>query len=311
MVFETLELLSKQKRPKGDGAKEKGLHLVMDDPVVVLDSSILGERGNIDLKQDEKEIQRRITMTVFISFSLNLQNNSRQNSILRLYDSSMGVISSNLTSDNKDRSFLLTYVLVMISSLSRCSISPEGQFTIGNVNNTSVLHGSVDTRSSTALEEKSSISTVVGESSSEVSLHSPELVTESSKPSVSEAGSEQQESKSESEAGAEQLEPISDGELPEMDIPDQASPIASRNSNQTSDQRKDRSHDLWRLEDPYDASGNHPQPYVRGKVLLDKKDVKKKNELNRAKNQLAGPVDYSNPEDLFFCVSPSELEVFR
>ena len=310
MVFETLELLSKQKRPKGDGAKEKGLHLVMDDPVVVLDSSILGERGNIDLKQDEKEIQRRITMTVFISFSLNLQNNSRQYSILRLYDSSMGVISSNLTSDNKDRSFLLTYVLVMISSLSRCSISPEGQFTIGNVNNTSVLHGSVDTRPSTTLEEKSSISTVVGESSSEVSLHSPELVTESSKPSVSEAGSEQ-ESKSESEAGAEQLEPISDGELPEMDIPDQASPIASRNSNQTSDHRKDRSHDLWRLEDPYDASGNHPQPYVRGKVLLDKKDVKKKNELNWAKNQLAGPVDYSNPEDLFFCVSPSELEVFR
>ena len=86
------------------------------------------------------------------------------------------------------------------------------------MNNTSVLHGSVDTRPSTTLEEKSSISTVVGESSSEVSLHSPELVTESSKPSVSEAGSEQ-ESKSESEAGAEQLEPISDGELPEMDIP--------------------------------------------------------------------------------------------
>ena len=69
LVFETLELLSKQKRPKGDGTKEKGLHLVMDDPVVVLDSSILGERGNIDLKQDEKEMQRRITMTVFITFS--------------------------------------------------------------------------------------------------------------------------------------------------------------------------------------------------------------------------------------------------
>lgn len=43
-------MLSKQKRPKGDGAKEKGLHLVMDDPVVVLDSSILGERGNIELE---------------------------------------------------------------------------------------------------------------------------------------------------------------------------------------------------------------------------------------------------------------------
>lgn len=68
LVFETLELLSKQKRPKGDGAKDKGLHLVMDDPVVVLDSSIFGERGNIDLKRDEKEMQRRMTVTVFFFF---------------------------------------------------------------------------------------------------------------------------------------------------------------------------------------------------------------------------------------------------
>ena len=225
----------------------------------------------------------------------------------------MGVISSNLTNDNKDRSFLLICTLVLTFSLSRCSISPEGQFTIGNVNNTSILHSSVDTRPSTALEEKSSISTVVGESSSEVSLRSSESVSESPKPSsTSEAGSEQQESRSESaEAGAKQLEPLSDGELPEMDIPDQASPISSNSSKQTTENRKDRSHDLWRLEDPYDASGNRPQPYVRGKVLLDKKDVKKKNELNRTKNQSAGPVDYSNSEDLFFCVSPSELEVFR
>lgn len=51
LVFETLELLSKQRKAKGENTKEKGLvHQVMDDPVVVLDSSIFGERSIIDLK---------------------------------------------------------------------------------------------------------------------------------------------------------------------------------------------------------------------------------------------------------------------
>ena len=69
LVFETLDLLSKQKKSKGEGSKEKALaHMVIDDPVVVLDSSIFGERGNIDLKTDEREAQRRSALTVFFSF---------------------------------------------------------------------------------------------------------------------------------------------------------------------------------------------------------------------------------------------------
>ena len=65
LVFETLELLSKQR-------KEKGLvHQVMDDPVVVLDSSIFGERSIIDLKPDDKEMQRRTAMNVWILLPLN------------------------------------------------------------------------------------------------------------------------------------------------------------------------------------------------------------------------------------------------
>lgn len=71
LVFETLELLSKQKKPKNEGSKEKALaHLVIDDPVVVLDSSIFGEHGSIDLKADEKEAQRRAAMTVFFSIQI-------------------------------------------------------------------------------------------------------------------------------------------------------------------------------------------------------------------------------------------------
>lgn len=75
LVYETLDLLSKQKKQKGEASKEKGglkersvsvglVHLVMDDPVIVLDNSILGERTNIDMKNDNKEAQRRAMAAV-------------------------------------------------------------------------------------------------------------------------------------------------------------------------------------------------------------------------------------------------------
>ena len=40
----------------------------MDDPVIVLDNSILGERTNIDMKEDEKDAQRRALLAVRSSF---------------------------------------------------------------------------------------------------------------------------------------------------------------------------------------------------------------------------------------------------
>ena len=47
---------------------EANNRILLDDPVMVIDSSILDKRGNIDLKPDEKELQRRIAMTVeFVS----------------------------------------------------------------------------------------------------------------------------------------------------------------------------------------------------------------------------------------------------
>ena len=41
---------------------------MMDDPVIVLDNSILGERTNIDMKKDEKDAQRRALLAVRPSF---------------------------------------------------------------------------------------------------------------------------------------------------------------------------------------------------------------------------------------------------
>lgn len=232
----------------------------------------------------------------------------------------MGVISSNLTSDNKDRSFLFVWTILLTHSLSRCSISPEGQFTIGNVNNNSVLQtsGSVGTRPSTALEDKSSLSTVPGESPTEVSLApsdpAPTPSESSSNPPDSSSNPPDLSSNPEPSLNpSESSEPLSDGELPEMDMPENESPIRRSSRGRSNDNAKetDKNNDVWRLEDPYDASGNHPQPYSRGRVLLDKRDVKKKNELNKNTNHTMGTIDYSNPADLLFCVSSADLDVFK
>lgn len=75
LVFETLDLLSKQKKQKRESSKDKGsfcflsltlglAHLIIDDPVVVLDDSIFGEKEQIDLKSNEKEKQRRNALSV-------------------------------------------------------------------------------------------------------------------------------------------------------------------------------------------------------------------------------------------------------
>lgn len=42
----------------------------MDDPVIVLENSILGERTNIDMKKDEKDAQRRALLAVYHPFSI-------------------------------------------------------------------------------------------------------------------------------------------------------------------------------------------------------------------------------------------------
>lgn len=117
LVFETLDLLSKQKKQKREGSKDKGSfsffsvtlglgHLVIDDPVVVLDDSIFGERESIDLKSNEKENQRRSALSVNLLFFYPIQNDHNRYSFLRLYESNMGLISSSLTTDSKDKSFL-------------------------------------------------------------------------------------------------------------------------------------------------------------------------------------------------------------
>ena len=84
--------------------------MIIDDPVVVLDDSIFGEKEQIDLKSNEKEKQRRNALSVDLLVFFLIQNDHNRYSFLRLYESNMGLISSSLTTDSKDKSFLYAFL---------------------------------------------------------------------------------------------------------------------------------------------------------------------------------------------------------
>ena len=102
------------------------------------------------------------------------------------------------------------------------------------------------------------------------------------------------------------------GELPEMDIADAPSiadvPSKPRRSRGSLAPAHD---DTWRLEDPYDDGGNRPHPYSRGKVFLDREDVKRKNSAVRQRKQTSPAGEWSSPAELYFTVGVSALEVFK
>lgn len=207
----------------------------------------------------------------------------------------MGVISNNLTSDNSDKSFLLRFSFHFMLSLSRCSISPTGQFTIGTVN-----------KSFSSQTPRKSVSRVT-ESPLPAEAVSHSIIGDlpSNAPSVIPA-----------EVPSPTLSPslVSDdsGELPEMDIADAPSisepPSKPRRSRGSLAPARD---ETWQLEDPYDDGGNRPHPYSRGKVFLDREDVKKKNSAVHHRKQSSPAGEWSSPAELYFTVGVSELEVFR
>lgn len=207
----------------------------------------------------------------------------------------MGVISNNLTSDNSDKSFLSIFSFHFTHSLSRCSISPTGQFTIGTVNKSfspQTPHKDVSHTAESSLPAEST-------------SHSPIGDLPSNAPSVSPA-------EVPSPALSPSLVSEDSGELPEMDIADAPSiadvPSKPRRSRGSLAPAHD---DTWRLEDPYDDGGNRPHPYSRGKVFLDREDVKRKNSAVRQRKQTSPAGEWSSPAELYFTVGVSALEVFK
>ena len=69
--------------------------------------------------------------------------------------------------------------------------------------------------------------------------------------------------------------------------------------------------DIWHMEDPYDATGNRPIQYTRGKVLLDKEEVRRRNEQGSRRNGAETSDLFCRPADMLFVIPSSELNVFK
>lgn len=225
--------------------------------------------------------------------------------------------------------------------MSRCSISPSGQFTIGKVTRTAkaptisrTTHdpeefstivtestpfengfanananaNATATANATSFTSHSEVSVILGDNDHSVlsdkggANDTPNDVVNPTTTSSGQTG-ELATTFSTENAGDQG---DSDYDPGDMDLPDQ-----DPSPHDHTPPARSAQHDLWRMEDPYDASGNRPIPYSRGKVLLDKQEVRRRNEQNGRRSRQTEVDSFLRPADLLFVVKPSELGVFR
>ena len=175
-------------------------------------------------------------------------------------------------------------------SVSRCSISPSGQFTIGNLN-----ADAPSTRSSyrpSHAEEKPAAASSQQAVPSQERLH-PTEVQQASLLSAESTVVEEKESVFLSDDGGD-FGPDDGGE---------PAPVEE-------EEEEVKKNDPWHLEDVYDGSQNRVAPYSRGNVLMDKKQVTKQNELTKKRSQLHRAVDEEQEKSLFFHIGAAEFDVF-
>ena len=205
----------------------------------------------------------------------------------------MGVISNNITSDNSDKSFLCSSRSFMMPSVSRCSISPSGQFTIGNLN-----PDAPSLRPSHA-EEKS----VVPSSKPSESMSAPS--EPNSAPSNAAHPSAEKTASEESTVVEEKESVVLSDDGGDMGFDDGYEPAPVEE-----EEEEVKENDPWHLEDVYDGSQNRVAPYARGSVLMDKKKVAKQNELAKKSGRLRQATAVEEERSLFFRVGAAEFDVF-
>ena len=204
----------------------------------------------------------------------------------------MGVISNNITSDNSDKSFLCCSRSSMMPSVSRCSISPSGQFTIGNLNPDAPF-----LRPSHA-EEKSVVPSSKSSESNSAPSESQPAPSNAAHPSAEKAASE------ESTVVEEKESVVLSDDGGDMGFDDGYEPAPVEEEEEV------KENDPWHLEDVYDGSQNRVAPYARGSVLMDKKKVAKQNELAKKSGRLRQATAVEEERSLFFRVGAAEFDVF-
>ena len=211
----------------------------------------------------------------------------------------MGVISNNITSDNSDKSFLCRSRSSVMPSVSRCSISPSGQFTIGNLN-----PDAPSLRPSHA-EEKSVVPSSKPAAPSSKSSESNSAPSEpNSAPSNAAHPSAEKAASEESTVVEEKESVVLSDDGGDMGFDDGYEPAPVEEEEEV------KENDPWHLEDVYDGSQNRVAPYARGSVLMDKKKVAKQNELAKKSGRLRQATAVEEERSLFFRVGAAEFDVF-
>lgn len=198
--------------------------------------------------------------------------------------------------------FCICYMFLSYS-LSRCSVAPTGQFTIGRASNTSLLLPSSHL-ASVMHNPTEPPSIVEGNANNQSSLFDDDLQppveqqhpTESIPPPPPAASIEP------SKVAESRVYDDNDGdfEMPDME-PD-------------SEPHQEPKHidSVWKLVDPFDEKSNQSIPYSRGNVIMKKETVLKKLEgyqrlsSNTNKTQVKGDTD-----ELLYDYPKEELYVFK
>lgn len=219
----------------------------------------------------------------------------------------MGIINSNINKDSKDRSFLYIFTSFLTFSLSRCSIGPTGQFTIGSSSsNTSFLLPSSSqltaaSRFNTTIHNETeqtipneSEPTLHGDANHQSSLFDDEI------PAIQESSI--QPPPNESIQPPEQPTDFDNDDhfdLPEG-IPSESEPEIPVEKN------------LWALVDAFDEKANQSIPYSRGNVFMTKKDILKKLEKHKQLSSSSGQTQsLHEAEDLCYVYPNDEFYVFK
>lgn len=206
-------------------------------------------------------------------------------------------------------------------SLSRCSISPSGQFTIGRVNSStsaptvsrpahtnneiSAVVSETTPDNSHSFASHDEVSVILGDGEHSVLSDKRDSATGSS--NGTDGMTNQPEGSSNTNTSISNDGGDSDFDPGDMDVPDNY-PSPREKQAPASPPAKT---DIWHMEDPYDATSNRPIPYSHGKVLLDKEDVRRRNEQGSRRNGAETSDLFFRPADMLFVVPPSELNVFK
>ena len=177
--------------------------------------------------------------------------------------------------------------MLLIVRLSRCSIGPAGQFTIGTNNNTILATNTSHVSTSVLLDHDEALT--ASKSPARDSNNPPKPKTTSSNENDLQ------------EPPIEAIPSVSDADddfsdfMPSQTVPSRRGSLVN---------------DVWKMEDPYDSHENRSIPYKRGDILLNKSQILRRLERTKQRKEVEKRVSKANEKDSLFVYPSGNLSVF-